>query len=131
VHYLIVILNQDQTTVLLWYKLLNQSASLQSYVDFLKIVCNVTISKSTVCRELKKLGFSYKNMKYYSMSRDENDRINYWCNGPEYLPRRGMLNVNYLEIVDIDESGYYTDAANRKKGHSGKGIPARKSDRSR
>jgi hypothetical protein len=109
---------------------LNQSASLQSYVDFLKIVCNVTISKSTVCRELKKLGFSYKNMEYYSMSRDENDRINYWCNGPEYLPRRCMLNVNYLEIVDIDESGYYTDAANRKKSHSGIGVRARKRGRS-
>jgi hypothetical protein len=39
--------------------------------------------------------------------------------------------VCYLEIVDMDEAGYYTDAANRKKGHSAKGVPARKSGRSR
>jgi hypothetical protein len=36
-------------------------------------------------------------MEYYLMSRDENDLINYWCNGPEYLLRRGMLNTMPME----------------------------------
>jgi hypothetical protein len=27
---------------------------------------------------------------------------------------------------NLDESGYHTDAANRKKSHSGIGVPARK-----
>jgi hypothetical protein len=84
VHYLIVILNQDQTTVLLWYKLLNILHQYNLVEIFLLAVCHVTICKSTVCRELKILGFIYKNMEYYSMSRDENDRINFWCNCPEY-----------------------------------------------
>jgi hypothetical protein len=68
---MIVILNQDQAAVLLWYKLLNISASIQSCVEFLIAVCHVNICKSTVCRELKILEFSYKNMEYYSMSSDE------------------------------------------------------------
>ena len=79
-------------------------AELQSY--FL-LGFNITVSTSTLCRELKRCGYSRKNINRFSVRRDEAQRIRWWVNGPHL---NGVAGVNADMLVDIDESTFTWDS---------------------
>ena len=111
-------LSRHQYTVLFWYKCCFKDTTLLECAEFLRIVCNVTVSRSTVCRALLRLGFKKKHMKYIAKYLDENDRVAFWVNPPDHSLRPGVLGVYYRDIVDLDESGFYVSNSRRVCGHS-------------
>ena len=80
-------------------------------------------SHSTISRELKNLALTYKTMRYCSKNRNETDRVAFWTNAPNHPVRPGVAGVHHSYIVDIDETGRYTSAACRHRGHSLSGTP--------
>jgi len=72
-----------------------------------------------------------KTMHYFSKKRDEGDRIDYWCFPPTHILRPGVCGVSFWDLVDLDESGFYTSAAARRFGHSFLGTPAQAPGRAR
>jgi hypothetical protein len=110
-------LDKHQVTLLFWYKCVLKDASLEECADFLEMCCDASVSRATICRELRRMGFTWKQLKYFSMFRNEDDRVLYWTNSPENEIRPGLFLANYLGIVDIDESGFYASNAQRTHGH--------------
>ena len=66
-------------------------------------------------------------MRYYSKNQNETDRVAFWTNAPNHPVRPGVAGVHHSYIVDIDETGRYTTAACRCRGHSLSGAPCRDS----
>lgn len=122
-------LTDHQATCLFWFKCSSQDATIDECLEFLRTVNGVSISRATLCREIQRLGMSYKKMRYVSDQRDEDDRVAFWCNGPEHPIRPGLLGINYWDALDLDESGYYVSSANRPYGHSLIGVPCRMTGR--
>ena len=60
------------------------------------------------------------------MNRSEDDRVDFWCNGPDHPIRPGVLGVIWWDLVDLDESGFYRSSSNRTHGHSLVGVRCRK-----
>ena len=99
-------------------------------------------SHSTLSRELKNLALTYKAMRYYSKRGNEMDRVAFWTNAPNYPVHSFIIDTLRMEmkrtrvafwanapnhpvrsyIVDIDETGRYTSAACRHRGHSLRGC---------
>jgi len=95
------------------------------------VVSNTPMALSSIVNYNKRFGFTSKSMQYYSTQRDEDDRVAFWINGLEHPIRPGVFQVPYTSFVDIDEMGVYETAANRTRGRSFIGIPARQGGRPR
>ena len=92
--------------------------------QFLFIGLRVALSTSTICRELKKLGFTRKQINRYSIYRRESDRVNWWLNPPCL---NGCNGVAVDDLVDVDESKFTWESAEQKFGYSFKGMRAKTS----
>lgn len=57
-------------------------------------------------------------MKYVSKYLDEADRVAFWTNPSDHPIRPGVFLVNYRDMVDLDESGFYVSNARRAIGHA-------------
>jgi hypothetical protein len=110
-------LSGHQYTVLFWYKCCFKDATLAECAEFLRIVTNLTVSRSTIYKALARLGFQYKHVKYISKYLDEPDRVAFWVNPVDHPLRPGVFLVDYLDFVDLDESGYVS-SARRGGGHA-------------
>jgi hypothetical protein len=86
---------------------------------------DIEVFVSLISRELVNLGMSRKHMQYFSINRNEADRVAVWTNPPHHPARPGVFGVPHHRIVDIDESGFRTSDASRVFGHSFVGVPAR------
>jgi len=113
------------------FKMHYPTAFLKECKSFIEAVTNrgLTLSLATISRDLERMGFSRKRMQYFSIKRDEEDRVNYWCNGPDHPERPGVFGVDYRVIVYLDESGFFSASASRVYGHSFAGTPARSEGR--
>jgi len=120
-------LTPHEAGLLAWFLMNYPQASNKQLQDFIRAASgrDVIISSSTASEETKRLGFSEKALRYYSMYRDEPDRVKFWCNAWNHPQRPGVAGVSYRDIVDIDESGFNPSRANRRKGRSLIGTPAR------
>ena len=92
--------------------------------QFLLIGLRVALSTSTICRELKRLGFSRKQINRYSIYRRESDRLSWWTNPPS---QNGCYGVPVDNLIDVDESKFTWESAERKYGYSFKGFRAKAS----
>ena len=90
--------------------------------NFLFLGLNIAVSTATVSRELSRLGFSRKKINRYSIYRRESDRVNWWLKPPAC---NGCLGVSVDDLVDIDESKFTWESAERKYGYSLKGFRAK------
>jgi len=124
-------LKPREAGLLLWQKCILRTASLADAQKLLKLATGKTVSKSTVSREWKRLGLTAKRVERISSRRDESDRVAYWSNGPLDKMRPGVNGVPHSLIVDVDETGFYTTAANKTTGHWFQGIPAKQQGRSK
>ena len=93
-------------------------ATLRELQSYLFEGHRVIVSISTLCRELKRCGYSRKKLKRFSMLRDESERVRWWTSSPH---NRGVAGLNVDLLVDIDESTFTWDSAQRKHGYSLKG----------
>lgn len=88
-------------------------------------------------KELLNLGITRKIVKYWSHHRDEQQRINYWTNppfagnGPNVVRNvhgephvAGVLGVDEVLMVDIDEASFYPQDSQRKYGYAARGCEA-------
>ena len=57
--------------------------TLKEMQSYLLIGQRVSVSTSTICRELKRCGFSRKNLNRFSIFRQEPSRIAWWVNPPD------------------------------------------------
>jgi hypothetical protein len=57
-------------------------------------------------------------MKYLSIYLDEADRVEFWTNPPDHPIRPGVFLVNYRDMVDLDQSGFYVSNARRAIGRA-------------
>lgn len=120
-------LSQHEAGLIAWFLLNYPQVSNKQLQDFIRAASgrDLTISSSTISEEVKRLGMTSHKLQYFSVHRDEHDRVQYWCN-PWYHPQRpGMAGVSYRDIIDIDESGFNPSRANRRVGRSFVGTPAR------
>ena len=62
-------------------------------------------------------------MHYTTVGRDENDRVDYFCNPSTHAVRPGIRGVDYKDVVDLDEAGRCVGDIPRKMGHSWAGCP--------
>ena len=90
--------------------------------QFLLIGIQVEVSLSTVCRELKRLGITRKQLNRPSLRRREIDRVNWWINLPHL---GGIGGVRAELLVDIDESSFNWGNSMRKYGYSFRGERAK------
>ena len=112
---------------LFFYKTIYPAAQLCECKSFLRVTQGSDFSHSTISRELRNLALTYKAMRYYSKNRNETDQVAFWTNAPNHPVRTGVAGVHHSYIVDIDETGRYTSAACRCRGHSLSGAPCRDS----
>lgn len=106
-----------------WLKTHIHGATRSEVIKFVEATTEKQISKSTVSRTYKALGFTRKVMHYFSSVRDEEDRVNFHCNPPDHPTRPGIFGVSYLDHVDIDEGGRDVEGGQRHSGHSLIGVP--------
>ena len=97
-------------------------ATLMQLQNFLFIGLHIAVSTATVSRELRRLGFSRKKINRYSIYRRESDRVNWWLKPPA---SNGCLGVLVDDLVDIDESKFTWESAERKFGYSLMGYRAK------
>jgi transposase len=112
---------QDSASIF-WFKSLKKGATLAEVLKFVDSVGGPSVSKSTISREYKNLGFTGKVMHHTSANRDEDDRVAYFVNKPSHPVRPGTRSVNYRDVVDIDEAGRYCSDVARDTGHSWSGV---------
>jgi transposase len=124
-------LTEEEASLIFVLKSLRRTVSLNEVQATLKTAYGKDVSLATISNEYVRLGLSNKAVQRYSMTRDEEDRIAYFCNSPDYVERPGVCGVPSERFVDIDETGRYTSAATRKRGHWLKGFPARQDGRSK
>ena len=124
-------LSPKQAALVFCLKAAQHTASIRDVKKVLQTVYKKSVSDSTVSREYSRLGMTRKRVRRYSSKRDEEDRVDYWCNSPDHQTRPGVCGVSSKEIVDIDETGWYTDSATRVYGHWLVGQPARQEGRSK
>ena len=109
------ILTADVVVHMLEFISMSPQVSLVELQSFLLCGFNITVSQSTVCRELKRCGYSRKKINRFSMNRDEVQRVNWWLNS---VDNRGVAALNPDLLVDIDKSTFTWDSAQRKHGYS-------------
>ena len=124
-------LSGQEASLIFILKSLKRTVSLSEVRQTMKTVYGKDLSNATISREYARLGLSNQAVQRYSMSRDEDDRIDYYWNTPDHPERPGVCGVSSESIVDIDETGRYTSAASRKRGHWLRGFPARQDGRSK
>ena len=90
-------------------------ATLVELQSYFLLGFNISVSTSTLCREIKNCGYSRKNINRFSIRRDEAQRILWWVNGPN---QNGVAGANADILVDIDESTFTWDSAQRKHGYA-------------
>ena len=117
----------DEVMVLLWAIINVPSLSLVELKTIVGTASNrnVEISISLISRELENLGMSRKHVEYFSMNRDEADRVAFRVNPPDHTVRPGVFGDPYNRIVDIDESGFRTSDASRVYGPSFVSVAAK------
>ena len=113
--------DQDAANIF-WFKSLKKGATIAEVLKFVEAVGGPAVSSSAISREYHNLGFTEKVMHHTSESRDEDDRVLYFTNGPFHPVRPGIRGVDYKDLLDIDEGGRYCSDAARDTGHSWKGV---------
>lgn len=85
----------------------------------------VSVHATTISRSWKRIGFTYKRLRRFARSRDEQRRVFFWINGP-VGPRgvAGVFGVPTLEMIDIDEAGIELTECDPHFGHALKGQRA-------
>jgi hypothetical protein len=71
-------------------------ATRSEVIKFVEATTEKQISKSTVSRTYKALGYTRKVMHYFSSVRDEEDRVNFHCNPPDHPTRPGIASGDYF-----------------------------------
>lgn len=117
----------EEVIALLWAVLNIPSLSLEELKTIVEAASNrdIEVSVSLISRELDNIGMSRKQLQYFSMNRDEADRVAFWVNPPDHAVRPGIFGVPHGRIVDLDESGFKTSDASRVYGHSFVGVAAK------
>ena len=110
-----LILSADDVVNMLQFISICPQVSLAELQSYLELGLHVSVSMSTLCRELKRCGFSRKKINRFSQKRDETQRIDWWVRG---VHLNGVAGVNPDMLVDIDESTFTWDSAQRKHGYS-------------
>ena len=108
-------LNSDQVVDMLQFICMCPQVSLVELQSYLLLGFHVNVSQSTLCRELRRCGFSRKKINRFSSQRNEAQRVDWWVNG---IHNNGVAGVNPDLLVDIDESTFTWDSAQRKHGYS-------------
>lgn len=124
-------LTQEQAALVFGLKATRHTTSIRDVQRVLQIVHKKLVSRSTVSREYRRLGMTGKRVERFSSQRDEEDRVDFWCNDPNHQTRPGVCGVSSQDMLDIDETGWYTDSATRVYGHWLEGEPARQEGRSK
>lgn len=72
--------------VLLWAVLNVPSLSLEELKTIVETASDrdIEVSVSLISRELDNIGMSRKQLQYFSMNRDEADRVAFWINPPDH-----------------------------------------------
>ena len=117
-------LSANDCQILAQFVCMYPQVTLVQLQQFLFIGLKVALSTATICRELKKLGFSRKQINRFSIYRRESDRISWWLNPPSL---NGCNGVDVDDIVDVDESKFTWESAERRFGYSFKGMRAKTS----
>ena len=108
-------LTPDDIEGLMIFVNISPQATLRELQSYLLHGHHVQVSTSTVCRELKRCGMSRKKLKRFSLLRDEEERIKWWTSPPH---ENGVAGLDVDSIIDIDESTFTWDSAQRKHGYS-------------
>ena len=109
------LLSTDDVVNMLQFISMCPQATLAELQSYFLLGFDIAVSKSTLCRELQNCGYSRKQINRFSIRRDEAQRILWWVNGPL---QNGVAGVNPDVLVDIDESTFTWDSAQRKHGYS-------------
>jgi hypothetical protein len=103
-----------------WAVMVDASSTFLERRAFIWAVCHEILRPSQCSKELKRLGFSRKRLEYWSRRRNEASRVMFWTHTPHHpaIGMRGVLGVDSLDIVDIDEKCVWLHMCNRRSGHS-------------
>ena len=109
------VLSADDVMNMLQFVSLCPMVSLPELQSYLLLGFEVDVSQSTLCRELQRCGFSRKKIQRFSNLRDEAQRISWWVLG---VHQNGVCGLDHNLLVDIDESTFTWDSAQRKHGYA-------------
>jgi hypothetical protein len=122
--HIVTVFNPSQATLLFWYKCIFHDVTLADCAEFLFLAGGLAVSRATICRKLLQMGFTHKEMRYRTLHIDLDDRVLFWTRTPDDPVRPGVYGVQYNDVVDLDESGFWFNAVLRRTGHALLGLPS-------
>jgi transposase len=91
----------------------------------LRSLLNEDVSASLITRTWARLKFTFKHLHRFYRYRDEDRRVNYWCNPPVGVRGDAGINgVSTMSMIDIDEMGAELTECDRHWGHAPQGQAA-------
>eukprot|EP00037_Helgoeca_nana_P028398 m.333937 g.333937 ORF g.333937 m.333937 type:complete len:347 (-) comp27745_c2_seq5:669-1709(-) len=118
--YRLKMLSAAEAAVIGRLKLMMPSISGIEVQRMLQLMCNKSPSLATISRELKRMDFSFRRMRFISVNRDPVQRMRHYTQPPPV----GTAGSNGRRLVNIDECTFTIARANRKYGHAPIGSQA-------